>query len=219
MSTMVAIPPGIEGRTESVLKGRVDITPEELLAMPEGERYELVDGVLVEKTMSLLSGRVETTLVRILGTHCVETDLGWILASTCGYRCFPWMPGRVRRPDVSFIARHRLPSEAHWSDGYITIAPDLAAEVTSPMDEVYDLEEKIEEYLRAGVRLIWVIHPEVRAIQVIRADGTGLRLRSSGELSGEDVIPGFRCPVNALFPAARPAEADAGAAVQGPSTS
>jgi Uma2 family endonuclease len=78
-------------------------------------------------------------------------------------------------------------------------------EVTSPTDEVYDLEEKIEEYLRAGVRLIWVIHPEVRAIPVIRADGSGLRLRPGGELSGEDVIPGFRCPVDALFPAAHPA--------------
>jgi hypothetical protein len=62
--------------------------------------------------------------------------------------------------------------------------------------------------------LIWVIHPEVRAIQVIRADGSGLRIRSGGELSGEDVVPGFRCPVDALFPAARPA--GAGEAAQGP---
>src|SRR5262245_7835083 len=126
MSSMVAIPPGPAGRTESVLKGRVEITPEELLAMPEGQHYELVDGIPVEKTMSLLSGRVETTLARILDTFCVETDLGWILTSTCGYRCFSWKPGQVRRPDVSFIARDRLPAEEHWSDGYITIAPDLA---------------------------------------------------------------------------------------------
>src|SRR5262249_26416334 len=130
-----------------------------------------------------------------------------------------WKPGQVRRPDVSFIARDRLPSEEHWSDGYITIAPDLAVEVTSPTDEVYDLEEKIEEDLRAGVRLIWGIHPEVRAIQVIRADGTGLRVRSGGELSGEDVIPGFRCSVDALFPAARAAEADAGATASAPASS
>jgi Uma2 family endonuclease len=219
MSTMVAIPPEAEGGTESVLTGRRDVTPEELLAMPEGERYELVDGVPVEKTMSLLSSRVEMTLGRILDAYSVEKDLGWVLGPTCGYRCFAWKPGKVRRPDASFIARDRLPSEEHWSEGYFTIPPDLAVEITSPHEEVGDLEEKIEAYFRAGVRLIWVIHPEVRAIQVIRADGSGLRIRPGGELSGEDVVPGFRCPVDALFPAARPAETDAGAAVPRPSTS
>ena len=88
--------------------------------------------------------------------------------------------------------------------------------MTSPNDEVYELEEKVEEYLRAGVRLIWVIHPEVRVIYVIRADGSCLRIRSGGELSGEDVVPGFRCPVDALFPAAR--AADAGETVQSAAT-
>jgi len=70
--------------------------------------------------------------------------------------------------------------------------------------------------VRSGRRLS---HPEVQAIPVIRADGSGLRVRSGGELSGEDVVPGFRCSVTALFPAARPAEADTGATVQEPSAS
>lgn len=179
--------------------------------MPDGEHYELVDGIPVERTTSLLSSGVEITLGRILDAFCAESDLGWVLGPTCGYQCFPWKPGKVRRPDVSFIARDRLPSDDRWSEGYVTIPPDLAVEITSPTDEVHDLEEKVEEYLRAGVRFIWVIHPEVRAIQAIRADGSGLRVRSGGELSGEDVVPGFRCPVDSLFPATRPA--DAGEAV------
>jgi Uma2 family endonuclease len=206
MSTMAAIPPRIEGRMESAPTGRMDVTPEELLAMPDGEHYELVDGVPVERTMSLLSSRVEITLGRILDAHCVEKDLGWVFGPTCGYQCFPWKPGKVRRPDVSFIARDRLPTQDRWSEGYVIIPPDLAVEITSPTDEVYELEEKVEEYLRAGVRLIWVIHPEIRVVQVIRADRSGLRIASGGELSGEDVVPGFRCPVDALFPEARPAE-------------
>lgn len=218
MSSIVASPPRAETRTEIVLTGRLDVTPEDLLAMPGGEHYELIDGVPVEKTMSLLSSRVEITLARILDDHCVGKDLGWILGPTCGYRCFPWKPRQVRRPDVSFIARSRLPAAEHWSDGYVTIPPDLAVEVTSPSDEVYNLELKVEEYLRAGVQLVWVIHPEVRAIQVIRADGSGVRLRAGGELSGEDVLPGFRCPVDALFPPAGPQEPET-AAVEAPSAS
>jgi Uma2 family endonuclease len=206
MSTMVAITPVTERTRSSVLAGRTDVTPEELLAMPDAEHYKLVDGVLVERAMSLLAARVESKTIRILEGHCEGPDLGWVLGSSGGYRCFPWKPGKVRRADVSFIARHRLPAPEQWSVGYITIPPDLALEITSPTDEVYDLEEKIEEYLRAGVRLIWVIHPEVRVVEVFRADGSTSRIRSGGELSGEDVVPGFRCPVDALFPPVQPAD-------------
>ena len=62
MSTMAAIPTRTEDRMESVLAGRMDVTPEELLAMPDGEHYELVNGVPVARTMSLLSSRVEMAL-------------------------------------------------------------------------------------------------------------------------------------------------------------
>jgi len=209
MSTITAIPSDATDRGE--------VTPEELLAMPDGKHYELVDGVPVERTMSLLASRVEVVVARRLDAHCIETDVGWVLGAACGYRCFSWKPRRVRRPDISFIARERLPSEAEWSEGYVTIPPDLAVEVTSPTDGVYDLEEKVEEYLRAGVRLIWVIYPEVRVIQVIRGDGSGYRLRAGDELSGEDVVPGFCCAVGSLFPATQPA--GAGETTQGPTAS
>jgi Uma2 family endonuclease len=96
----------------------------------------------------------------------------------------------------------------------VTIAPDLVVEVTSPSDGIYDLEEKVEEFLRVGVRLIWLIYPEVRVIQVIRSDGSGYRLRARDELSGEDLLPEFRCSVASLFPATQ--TAGAGELVQGP---
>jgi Uma2 family endonuclease len=199
MSTIATTPPATAEKGE--------VTPDELLAMPDGDHHELVDGTLVERTMSLLAGRVETTLARILDLYCVQHNLGWVVSPSCGYRCFAWKPRQVRRPDVSFVSLDRLPSEAHWSDGYVTIPPDLAVEVTSPTDTVYELEEKVEEYLRAGVRLVWVVHPEVQAIQVIRSDGSGYRLRAGDELSGEEVVPGFRCSVASLFPAPLPGNA------------
>src|SRR5262249_15262064 len=110
MSTIVAIPPEIERSREPVLAGRTDVTPEELLAMADGKHYELVDGVPVERTMSLLAGRVESKMIRILEGHCEGPDLGWVIGPSSGYRCFPWKPGKIRRPDVSFIARDRLPA-------------------------------------------------------------------------------------------------------------
>ena len=141
MSTIAAIP--------LATNEKVAVTPEELLAMPDGDHYELVDGVPVARTMSLLASRVEPKLSYILEGYNEMSGLGWVLSAACGYRCFPWKPRQVRRPDVSFIARVRLPADAQSSEGYVTIPPDLAVEVTSPSDVVYELEEKVEEYLRA----------------------------------------------------------------------
>jgi Uma2 family endonuclease len=207
MSTMVAIPEGIELKLETMPK--TEVTPEELLAMPNGGHYELIDGELRERNVSALSNLIAWEISGILRGHCREHDLGWLFAADHGYRCFPWKPRLVRRADVAFIRKERYPWEQLSADGYTTIPPDLAVEVVSPNDLASEIEEKVEEYLRAGVRLVWVIHPETRVVQVIRGDGTGNRLRAQDELSGEDVVPGFRCRVADVFPIPSHTEAEA----------
>ena len=193
MSTMVA--------TEPEMKPKAEVTPEELLAMPDGGHYELIDGELRERSVSFLSNIVAAECDhRSCETTVASTNLGWILASELGYRCFPWKPRRIRRADVSFFRADRV-SKERLSEGFCTIAPDLAVEVVSPNDFIEELDEKVEEYLRAGVKLVWVVHPRVKAVQVFRADGSESWLWASAELSGEDVVPGFHCQVDALFPA------------------
>jgi Uma2 family endonuclease len=76
---------------------------------------------------------------------------------------------------------------------------------SSPNDMTYEVEKKVLEYLSAGVALVWVINPEARNVHIHRQDGTVARLRDVDELSGENVIPGFRCPVADFFPP-KPAE-------------
>ena len=49
------------------------------------------------------------------------------------------------------------------------------------------------------MRLVWEVNPETRTIKVYRLDGTVTRLHEQDELSGEDVLPGFRCPVAEFF--------------------
>ena len=62
-----------------------------------------------------------------------------------------------------------------------------------------DVEAKVAEYRGAGVKLIWVISPRLRRILVRWADGSCAELDETGTLSGEDVLPGFACPVADLF--------------------
>lgn len=168
--------------------------------MPDGGHFELIDGELRERKVSVLSNFVAAEVNRVLGNHCRALSSGWLFAAELGYRCFPWNPKKVRRADVSFIRHDRYSLEQLSEDGFMTIPPDLAVEVVSPNDGAEQLEEKVEEYLRAEVKLVWVIYPHLRTVQVHRADRTTSRLRGHDELSGYDVLPGFRCKVDDLFP-------------------
>jgi Uma2 family endonuclease len=174
-------------------------SPEDLLAMPDGKSYELVGGQLVERNVGLESSWVGGRLHSRLDRFCEEHDVGWALPADDGYQCFPHDPRLVRRPDVSFIRRGRLPNELLPS-GWGKIPPDLAVEVVSPNDSADLLEEKLDDYQKVAVPLVWVVNLKSRTVMVYRVDGSVSRLRESDELSGEDVIPGFRCPVRDILP-------------------
>jgi Uma2 family endonuclease len=121
------------------------------------------------------------------------------VSSTNGIRCFPDQPLKVRKPDVSVYKKERFTRE-HLMEGFVSIPPDLAVEVVSSNDEYAEVNEKVEEYLAAGVALVWVIDPENELVYIYRADGSVARLRKHDELSGENVIPGFTCKVAELLP-------------------
>lgn len=176
-------------------------TPDDLLEMPDGKVYELVDGILLEKNAGGLSSWVGGHLAYLITTFVEAHALGWVWPADNGYQCFPDAPDKVRRPDVSFIAKGRLTGE-RVPTGHLRIAPDLVVEVISPNDLAYEVDQKVLEYLDAGVRLVWVINPEARTVRIHRADGTTDWFKEPGELLGDDVLPGFRCLVADLFPPA-----------------
>jgi Uma2 family endonuclease len=93
----------------TALATKTQYTPEELLAMPDGDRFELVDGQLVERITGLESSWVGGELHFRLRLYCGEQKLGRVLPADSGYQCFPHRPALVRRPDVSFIRAGRLP--------------------------------------------------------------------------------------------------------------
>ena len=180
----------------AILETRV--TPEQLLEMPDGDNFELVDGRLVERDMGWRSSRIGGRVFRILDVYCEQRGLGWVAPADASYQCFPDDPGMVRKPDVSFIRRERLREEEE-PEGHCPIAPDLAVEVISPNELYYQVEEKIADYFSAGIPLVWVVNPATRSVRVHRRDGTISDLAEADELTGEDVIPGFGCRVSDIF--------------------
>lgn len=175
-------------------------TAADLLTMPDGDRYELVDGELVELEMSNESSWIAGEIHALIRNYAKEHNLGWAFPDNTGYQCYPWDEDRVRKPDASFVSKSRLP-EGPLVTGYCPVAPDLAVEVVSPHDLYYEVEEKVLEYLRAGVRVVWVVTPLTRTIMVHRTEVSSPQwLTETDELSGEAVLPGFRCRVADLFP-------------------
>jgi Uma2 family endonuclease len=173
-------------------------TPDDLLRMPDGDRYELVDGHLVEINVSALSSLVAGRLLSRITVFCEPHALAWIFGADCSYQCFPRNPEKVRRPDVSLILRGRLPAE-QLARGHLTLPPDLAIEVVSPNDLAYEVEEKVQEYLEVGVRLAWVGYPPTRTISIRRGDRSSTVAYANDALTGEDILPGFSCRVGDLF--------------------
>jgi Uma2 family endonuclease len=186
----------------TIATDKTSITPEELLALPNEKDYELVDGKLVEKHMGSESSAVAMAIGILLGNFIKSKKLGHLFMADCGYRCFANAPNKIRRPDVSFVRRGRLPEE-RLPEGYLRIAPDFVVEVLSPGDTAYEIDEKVAEYLEAGVKLVWVVNPKTRSVRIHRAAGAEQGgIGAAGEadsISGEDVVPGFTARVAEFF--------------------
>jgi len=177
-------------------------TPADALVRRDSGIFELIDGELNEKNVGAISSQVGLKLGGRLDAWALAGDRGEVFGADTGFQCFDDDPKRVRKPDVSFVSRERMAPE-DVPEGHVLIAPDLAVEVVSPHDTVYEIESKVREYLAAGVRLVWLINPDSRSARVHRGDGSITGIAEDGTLQGEDVLPGFACRLGDVLPVRR----------------
>ena len=162
----------------------------------ESRLCELVDGVLVEKTVGYLRiASRRSQLIFFLAGFVRQHRLGVVTAPDGMMRL---AAGLVRIPDVSFISWERLPGRRVPHVPIADLAPDLAVEVISPSNTAREMERKLQEYLAAGVRLVWYVYPEPQEVHVYTAERHDV-LTIEQELSGGDVLPGFALPLRQLF--------------------
>lgn len=163
----------------------------------DGSRVELSEGELVPMTpIGIQHGAIVIKLGRLLGDYIERKRLG-LVGTEIGFR-LSRNPDTVRAPDLAFIARKRLPQEG-IPKKFADFPPDLAVEVLSPEDTASELLKKIEEYLTAGVPLIWVVDPATQTVTVYRSLQEVAMLSSDQDLDGGEAVPGFRCKVSDLF--------------------
>ena len=177
------------------------LTADDLLRLDaQGVRGELIRGALIKMAPAgHRHGKIITRLVMRLGVFIEPRGLGTLTASDSGV----WLerdPDTVREPDVAFFSAARIPLDADIP-GYAEVAPDLVVEVVSPTDRLAAVNDKALMWLRYGARLVWVVHPDARVVDVHREGHPVAALGENDALDGSDALPGFACPVREIFAA------------------
>lgn len=188
-----------------MLTAQVQPTTQKLMTAEEAaelstvnRRFELVRGVYIDLSPAGgLHGVVANTIGSILRDHARKRKLGVVTAAETGF-ILTRDPDTVRGADAAFISKERIPAEG-VPVSFWPLAPDLAVEVVSPGDSSDEVQEKVEEYLAAGTRMVWVVHPRTRSVAVYRSLRDVKILRGDEALTGEDVLAGFECKVSEIF--------------------
>ena len=173
-------------------------TAEELFSMPDdGYRYELVRGELRKVAPAGSEhGDISADIHGSLHPYVRANNLGRTRIADPGF-ILEREPDSVRAPDVAFVRRERI--EAIGSTVFFwPEAPDMAIEVVSPNDRYTEVNEKVADWLAAGTRMVVVVNPRNRTVNVHTADST-ITLAMGDTLDGGDVVPGWQMPLTDIF--------------------
>jgi Uma2 family endonuclease len=166
------------------------------LDIPDG-KAELVRGEVVRMSFpgmehGVIAVRIAARLLSFAEAHAlgyVFAETGCILARD---------PDTVRGPDVAFVSFERMAGQAPHQK-FVPFAPDLAVEVISPSQRPKGIREKVRDFFAGGARRVWLFYPATRTVYVLRSPTDVQILGPDDTLSGEDVLPGFSCPVAVFF--------------------
>jgi Uma2 family endonuclease len=137
-------------------------------------------------------------LIRLLGNFTALHNLGFVGPEL---RCVfgPLTGRRGYVPDIAFVSRERMPRGDARSFVPFRFPPDMVIEVLSPDQNIGRFTEKLQFFLRHGVRLVWVVDPIAETVTVHRPDADPFTLSAGDTLDGLDVVPGFTLPVADIF--------------------
>ena len=178
------------------------LTADDLMRMSaiasDSRHLELVKGELIERAPAGgRHGRVSSHIDYRLRMFVEQNDLGEVFAAETGF-ILERNPDTVLAPDAAFVAKGRLPA-GDPPVGFPELVPDLVVEVVSPGNTAAEMQAKVEQWLQAGARMVWVFYPDTRSAAVYRGLHDAQILTERDELPGDPVLPGFSCPVRDLF--------------------
>lgn len=177
------------------------MTADQLWNMPDppGKRLELVDGEVSEvPPATMRHGVIVGQVYETIKSFVRRQHLGIVAAGDVGY-VLRRDPDLVRAQDVSFVAWERVPESGLPERGFWEGPPTLAVEVVSPDDRADDIHAKVQHFLEAGTRQVWVLWPGQQTLTVCTPTDKAKEFGPDDHLGGGDVLPGFTARVADLF--------------------
>ena len=167
--------------------------------LPSGPvRYELDNGRLIAMTPpGHVHGKVETRIAAALHEPGEKRGFGEVSSGETGVLLWR-SPDRVVGADVVFIGKDSLPARL-TREGYLETIPELIVEVVSKNDTAPYIERKVSDYLRAGVRVVWVADPESRTLTDHRRDAAPRVYAESETVEPPELIQGLRLSLKEVF--------------------
>ena len=142
------------------------------------------------------SGNREADLIADLTIWNRQTQLGKVFSSSTIFR----LPkGGDRSPDAAWVQLERWEAlTKKEQEGFPPICPDFVIELRSHTDTLKPLQNKMQEYLKSGLRLGWLINPQNQQVEIYRSNQNVEIVQFPVSLSGEDVLPGFVLDLSSL---------------------
>jgi len=167
--------------------------------LPSGPvRYELDNGRLISMSPpGDQRGAIESNLVTELKLQGERGGHGKARSGEVGIVLWRNLD-RVVGADAVFVGNGSLPIRRS-PERYLETIPDLVVEVVSKNDTRPALDRKVQDYLAAGVRVVWVTDPSTVTIAVHTRGARPVVLGAGDVLTAADVIPGFHLPVTDAF--------------------
>ncbi|MCC6125897.1 MAG: Uma2 family endonuclease [Pirellulales bacterium] len=158
---------------------------------------ELLRGGLVRMSPAFFNhGWIANNIDLALTLFVKKHRLGVVVTAEAGF-LIERNPDTVRVPDVAFIRAERMPPEgvAKFFPG----PPDLAVEVVSPSDRPADVSAKVQDWLRAGCMVVWLVDPATHTVALHRREADAIVFSENELLQCDDLLPGFAVPVGDIF--------------------
>jgi len=168
---------------------------DELLALGEDARVEIVDWELIEMTAAggvhqLISGNI----FRILDAYVQQHDIGVVMPDQMTYLMNSPVSGLKDSfvPDVSYFSHENVPENWEVEKPHPG-APELAVEIVSPNDNIVVVQSKVNTYLEQGTKQIWLVFPKTKEIHQYVHDKPDVILKYKGltKLDADDLFPGI----------------------------
>jgi len=100
--------------------------------------------------------------------------------------------GSKRSPDASWVSYNRLKTLTREERRkFLKLVPEFVVEIKSPTDRYSKLQDKMEEYLKNGVTLGWLVHPDKRTVAIYRQNSAVEVLEHRESLAAGEPLAGF----------------------------